>query len=258
MNIIIKTTIIIDAILSLTIFGFIFIFYYKAIGYHAFELNSKWNKRLEKPRLFLIASLVILFSILMHTKYDLRKSEYNTTIFFILTFFIYFISVFFFLCFNNKRLKKFIFRQQVKNIENFNLKKEDKTFTLDEIDKIHKQLNQKYFKCSLESFNSFLHSEALISEKIIWVDTTGKKKNKDNTGSLTTLIEFISVSQKINPEEENYKQNIEYLINYYFIKNESESFQLQANSIYRWKNNNEDYLIELRQKFDSIISSTTL
>ncbi|WP_218599178.1 hypothetical protein [Polaribacter sp. NJDZ03] len=258
MNIIIKTTIIIDAILSLTIFGFIFIFYYKAIGYHAFELNSKWNKRLEKPRLFLIASLLLLFSALIHTKYGLEKSEYNTTIFFILTFFIYFISVFIFLCFNDKRLKKFIFRQQVKQLENFGTKNKKDVITKKEVDKIYKKLNHKYFKCSLESFNSFINSKALFSEKIIWLDATGKKRNKDKTGSLTTLIEFISVAQKISPEDENYKQNIEYIINYYFKKNESESFLLQENSIYRWKGNNEDYLIELRQKFDSIISSTTL
>jgi len=257
MNIIIKTTIIIDAILSLTIFGFIIIFYYKAIGYYAFELNSKWNKRLEKPRLFLIASLVILFSILMHTKYDLRKSEYNTTIFFILTFFTYFISIFIFLCFNDKRLKKFIFRQQVKNLKSSNFKKKQKNFTSNKVDKIYQQLNEKYFNCSLESFSSFLNSKALISGKIIWIDITGKKKNKDNTGSLTTLIEFISVIQKINPEKENYKQDIEYIINHYFNKSESESFLLQANSIYRWKNNNEDYLIELKHKFKSIIYGTT-
>lgn len=258
MNIIYKTTIIIDLILSIIIFGFIFLFYLKAIGNYVFELNLKWNKSLEKPRLFLLTFLIFLFVTLIYYKYDLRYSDYHNFIFPILTFLSYVISTFIFLCFNNNLLKKFIFRQQVKKLEIFNLKKEVKIFTLNEIDKIYKQLNQKYFKCSLENFSSFINSKALVSDKIIWIDTTGKKKNKDNTGSLTTLIKFISVIQKITPEEENYKLNIEYLINYYFNKNDYESFQLQANSIYRWKNNNEDYLIELRQKFSSIVYGTTL
>ena len=257
MNIIIKTTIIVDAILAITIFGFIFIFYYKAIGYQAFELNPKWNKKLEKPRLFLIISLVIIFLALMYTKYDLKKSEYNTIIFYLLTFFTYPISLLIFLCFNDKRLKKFIFRQQVNNLKSSSFKKKQKNFTRNEIDKIHQQLNEKYFNCSLESFSSFLNSEALISEKIIWIDTTGKKKNKDDIGSLTTLIEFISVAQKINPDDESYKQNIEYIINHYFNKNAFESFQIQANSIYRWKSSKEDYLVEFRLKVDAILSSNT-
>lgn len=258
MNIIYKTTIILDLILSITIFGFIFLFYYKAIGNNVFELNSKWNKSLEKPRLFLLTSLIFLFVTLIYYKYDLRYSDYHNIIFPILTFLSYLISIFIFLCFNNNLLKKFIFRQQVKKLEIFNLKKEVKIFTLNEINKIYNQLNQKYLKCSLESFSSFINSQALISDKIIWIDTTGKKKNKDNTGSLTTLIEFISVTKKINPEDENYKQDIEYIISHYFNKKDSESFKLPNNSIYRWKGNNQDYLIELRHKLYSIIYGTTL
>lgn len=251
-----KLIIISDFCLTIIISWFLFKFYFKFYGRFMLNLNLEWDKLIEKPRLLFLSFFLLIYVIILYSKYNMKDNDYFDLIFYFVSILSILISILIFLCFNNKVLKGLIFNRHQKSLKESS---KNLNFTNEQIQYSYNQLNQKkIISCSLESFISLLKLAPLKNDKIKWLFIGQKTNNKKNKSNLNSLVEFIVATFKMNPNDSSLNKSIENIISTYFTDNHGIDFNISNNTVSKWRNREpKDYLIELKHEINQIFNGST-
>lgn len=250
-----KLIIISDFCLTIIISWFLFKFYFKFYGRFMLNLNLEWDKLIEKPRLFFLSFLLLIYVIILYFKYNMKDNDYFDLIFYFVSVLSILISILIFLCFNNKVLKGLIFNRHQKSLKEST---KNLNFTNEQIQYSYDIINEKIILCSYESYTSLINLAPLKSNKIKWLHIGQKTYNKENISNRNSLVEFIVTTFKMNENDPSFNKSIENIISTYFTDNYGNDFKIPSNTISRWRNGKfKDYLIELRNEINQIFNGTT-
>lgn len=249
-----KLVIIIDLLITMIIFGIIFIYYFKFYGRYMFNLNLEWNKLIEKPRLYFLSILTTIYLTIVCSKYKMYDHEYFELTFYFLSVSSIIISIFIFIFFKDGLIKKIFIHKQIKEL-NLGTNIDKEYYSLDKTKKIYTEINKKIIEAEIDSFYCFLNRKKLGKKgKIKWLDITGKTNHLRTGSNKKTLYEFIQIAYDIDSDEENFNKQINNIIELYFLNNKKESFKYQDNTSSKTKSSNPKYLEEIRLQFHTLFN----
>ena len=245
------TTIVLSTIiLGITSF-FVLKYYFFHYWFYMFNMNTKWNKYIEKPRLA-IYSITIPLTLIFYYEIYTQSYEYsflNYLSIFSVIFLYLFMIVITLITLRDSLVTKLTPRIQRKNLTKTNVPdsiiKEDEKL----IETSFNEFNNQYFEGNFNTYRALANYTPLKSKqnKLVWISKMGKRYNKKGTSNIRILIEFISI---LFETEEN--KLIENIINEYFIDINNQYFIIN-NSISKWKKDQPSYLETIRSDIKTIL-----
>lgn len=218
--------------------------FFKYFGFYiAFMFNSgfKWDKAIEKPRLFFYSVIIPLLLVLrtaLIAELD-REKDINTLL--LILYIIVFVAFSSLLYFSWTNIFKYKFIPKAEKIfDNINSPHKEKVTSNDEnINKVHKRLLNKYIDCSIDSFRCLLEQSDLNqSSKIKWLDVGEKNHTELNKQTLLEFI-FLLFPDVYDSKRNQYRRKMIIAISdHYFCSKDGSKIEISNSVIDKWKKNN--------------------